>query len=512
MSSSSNGGTNGSSQPYEARRPAGQNELDIPQHEGIVKVIEVLAESPHSWEDAAFNALNEAEASIRNIKSIYVKDMQAIVHRGEIVRWRLNAKISFAVNSHEQASRGRMGEKSSRPSETHRQGGRIMERMEEGRRQYRDDREEGRERYESQEESRYRGQGGGYRASEDEGRRGGSEGWEQGEYGRNQNMGWRYGGEEGSRSQSGGYGGMSHQGSREPSYRQSEYGGGEHMGRSGQSSGGQYGGGYGGSQSSGGQYGRGQYGRGQYGRGQQGGGSSSRFGGQETGGQYVGRQYRSGQLGGFDGGQYGGGQSGGGYSGYSGGPSGMYGGGQYGGQSGNRQYGGGRYGQGGQYGIERQGYFGEGGMGQRSYQGEEQGHDESLGHQLSEFGGAMAGRVRRMFRGPKGYKRSDDRIREDVCDILSQVEEVDPTEIEVSVSGGEVTLSGSVPERSMKWQAEQIVDNVHGVSDINNQLRVKRYESSPSMGTGGMGGMGSSTSTGQTGQAGQTGKGSTARS
>ncbi|MBL8744376.1 MAG: dodecin domain-containing protein [Myxococcales bacterium] len=70
---------------------------DTVRHADIVKVIEVLAESPHSWEDAAQTALREASRSVRNIKSIYVKDMNAVVRGGEIVAWRLNAKISFAI-------------------------------------------------------------------------------------------------------------------------------------------------------------------------------------------------------------------------------------------------------------------------------------------------------------------------------------------------------------------------------------------------------------------------------
>jgi osmotically-inducible protein OsmY len=112
-----------------------------------------------------------------------------------------------------------------------------------------------------------------------------------------------------------------------------------------------------------------------------------------------------------------------------------------------------------------------------------------MGDQLQQFGSAMAGRVRRMFRSPKGYKRSDDRIREDICDQLSQQSQLDPGEIEVSVSGGEVTLSGSVPERYMKWQAEQVIDNVSGVNEIHNQLRVQRQDTSTSASSQQAGGM-----------------------
>ena len=63
----------------------------------VVKVIEVLAQSEEGWEDAVDQALEEASKSVRNIKSIYVKDFQAIVEDGEIVAYRVNTKISFQV-------------------------------------------------------------------------------------------------------------------------------------------------------------------------------------------------------------------------------------------------------------------------------------------------------------------------------------------------------------------------------------------------------------------------------
>lgn len=63
----------------------------------IAKVIEILAQSEKSWEDATQNALDEAAKTVRNIESIYVKDFQAIVENGEIVQYRVNAKITFVV-------------------------------------------------------------------------------------------------------------------------------------------------------------------------------------------------------------------------------------------------------------------------------------------------------------------------------------------------------------------------------------------------------------------------------
>ena len=63
----------------------------------IVKVIEVLAQSDESWEDAAQQALEQASKTVHNIENIYVKEFQAVVEDDEIVAYRINAKISFVV-------------------------------------------------------------------------------------------------------------------------------------------------------------------------------------------------------------------------------------------------------------------------------------------------------------------------------------------------------------------------------------------------------------------------------
>ncbi len=63
----------------------------------VVKVIEILAESEKSWEDAANQALKAASKSVKNIKTIYINDFQAVVENDVIARYRVNAKISFLV-------------------------------------------------------------------------------------------------------------------------------------------------------------------------------------------------------------------------------------------------------------------------------------------------------------------------------------------------------------------------------------------------------------------------------
>ena len=64
----------------------------------IAKVIEIIAESKKSWDHAAQNAVEEASKSIRNIKHLYVKDQQAVVEDGKIVKYRLNCNITFIVD------------------------------------------------------------------------------------------------------------------------------------------------------------------------------------------------------------------------------------------------------------------------------------------------------------------------------------------------------------------------------------------------------------------------------
>jgi osmotically-inducible protein OsmY len=77
-------------------------------------------------------------------------------------------------------------------------------------------------------------------------------------------------------------------------------------------------------------------------------------------------------------------------------------------------------------------------------------------------------------RGPKGYQRSDDRIKEDVSDRLTANDQLDASEIEVTVRQAEVTLTGTVPDRESKRLAEDLTERVTGVRDVMNQLRVER--------------------------------------
>ena len=64
----------------------------------VLKVVEVLAESPKSWEDAAAMAIKKASETVHGIKSIYIKDFEAQVDNNKIVNYRINAKISFVID------------------------------------------------------------------------------------------------------------------------------------------------------------------------------------------------------------------------------------------------------------------------------------------------------------------------------------------------------------------------------------------------------------------------------
>ncbi|NUO85755.1 MAG: BON domain-containing protein [Cupriavidus sp.] len=74
--------------------------------------------------------------------------------------------------------------------------------------------------------------------------------------------------------------------------------------------------------------------------------------------------------------------------------------------------------------------------------------------------------------GPKGYQRSDERIREDICERLAHARHVDVRDVEVDVQGGVVRLTGNVRARRQKSCIEDIVDDVFGVQEIHNAVRL----------------------------------------
>ena len=76
-------------------------------------------------------------------------------------------------------------------------------------------------------------------------------------------------------------------------------------------------------------------------------------------------------------------------------------------------------------------------------------------------------------RGPRSYRRSDERIAEDINDRLMVAGELDASDIAVQVVNGKVTLTGGVPARADKRLAEWIADSVPGVTDVVNELAIR---------------------------------------
>jgi osmotically-inducible protein OsmY len=92
--------------------------------------------------------------------------------------------------------------------------------------------------------------------------------------------------------------------------------------------------------------------------------------------------------------------------------------------------------------------------------------DRQRGNQYSTNGGPHRGK------GPKNYRRSDERIREDIIDRLTNDPHVDASEIEVEVKSGEIVLTGVVDQRNTKRLAEDIAESVSGVTQVENRLKV----------------------------------------
>lgn len=81
-------------------------------------------------------------------------------------------------------------------------------------------------------------------------------------------------------------------------------------------------------------------------------------------------------------------------------------------------------------------------------------------------------------KGPRGYRRSDQRISDDVHDALTDDAYLDATDVTVAVESGEVTLSGVVTDREAKHRAERVVERISGVDHVQNNLRIGHVEGS----------------------------------
>jgi hypothetical protein len=63
----------------------------------VLKVIEIMGNSKVSFEDAVQNVINEAAKTVKNIKSVYIQDMQVTVDNNKIAQYRVNTKVSFGI-------------------------------------------------------------------------------------------------------------------------------------------------------------------------------------------------------------------------------------------------------------------------------------------------------------------------------------------------------------------------------------------------------------------------------
>lgn len=102
------------------------------------------------------------------------------------------------------------------------------------------------------------------------------------------------------------------------------------------------------------------------------------------------------------------------------------------------------------------------------------------------LGAAPKGRADARGLGPQGYKRSDERISDDAHERLTEDAWLDASNVSISVSDGEITLAGTVETREAKHRAERIVEELSGVTHVQNNLRVAKgsYFTRPASGYG----------------------------
>lgn len=158
---------------------------------------------------------------------------------------------------------------------------------------------------------------------------------------------------------------------------------------------------------------------------------------------------------------------------------GRYGGqdrGMSGGRWGNQQnqYGGGSYGGGPGSGT---GDYGQGHQGMGHTQG------QGFGQTGGQYGTNQQRGLGHRGKGPQGWQRSDEKIKDMVCEMLHDDDDIDASRIQVDVKSGEVVLTGTVPDRHMKRAAEDLVERCSGVKDVQNNLRVQAEQ--PSRGNNG---------------------------
>lgn len=134
------------------------------------------------------------------------------------------------------------------------------------------------------------------------------------------------------------------------------------------------------------------------------------------------------------------------------------------------------------FGDEEGGYYGD----------RPPGREEPMSFETAERGGYGPGMTAWRDRGsqrtdPKGYIRTDERVRENVCETLAH-SGLDVSDVSVSVTDGKVILEGTVPDRPTKHRIEDCTDGCAGVKDVENRIRVgsagRAPQPNPAGGTG----------------------------
>ena len=123
------------------------------------------------------------------------------------------------------------------------------------------------------------------------------------------------------------------------------------------------------------------------------------------------------------------------------------------------------------------------GLSGQGYGGQDFGGRSSYGPQgdMGQMGQSGTRSMGHRGKGPKNYSRSDERIREDLNERLTESDEIDASGISVEVNNGIATLTGVVEERWMKHRVEDLAESCSGVRDVTNQITVKSQSSSQGM-------------------------------
>jgi osmotically-inducible protein OsmY len=118
--------------------------------------------------------------------------------------------------------------------------------------------------------------------------------------------------------------------------------------------------------------------------------------------------------------------------------------------------------------------YGEGDVGYESEGAFYQDMDEPINYENQDYLYGSSSRGQFYGMGPQGYQRSDELITEDVCERLTRHGRVDASNIKIDVQNGEVFLKGTVPDREMKWLAVYVAEDITGVKDVHNEIKVER--------------------------------------